>query len=316
MIHTKIHLVSPDFHLASKAFLCSIVNLYTNVIFLYRCQDNVNRIEQCGVGTVFVCTYEGPRHSWQGCRRTYLSHRDLQAHIEHRHLKTSKKRSTTSSASGVGNPSQAAHSQTAVAGLPQVPSIHTSVAIPDLSIPPPDFSAGAAFPSGPPPAASSQYPPPQAAPAASFSHPPPTATAPTTVAANNVNFAMGVPRSNNLISIPILDDGNQQQQLGGSAYPQQLPQQPQQQFFNPQPTPGAPDLSRPPPNFSGPPPAGNQGVNLSQPPPSFHPPGPFNSPPDGSPRHNWSGPPPPGRGAPGNMRPPRGPSGGHRNYYQ
>jgi E3 ubiquitin-protein ligase Hakai len=253
----------------------------------------VTRIEQCSVGSVFVCTYEGPRHSWEGCRRTYLSLRDLQAHIEHRHLKTTKKRSTAvSSGSGVNPALQQAGAM----------GIHTSVAIPDLSIPPPDFSGAGAF-SGAVASIASQYP--SAAPVSSFSHLPVTATAVTTVA-GNVNYPL--PRSNNLISIPILDDGSGQQH-GGSGYPQQL--QPQQtQFFNPQPTPGAPDLSRPPPNFSTNP----QGMNLSQPPP-FHPQGQFNSPPDGSPRHNWSGP-PPGRGAPGNMRPPRGQPGGHRNYYQ
>ena len=44
------------------------------------------RIEQSALGTVFVCTYGGAKHGVSGCHRTYLSHRDLQSHMTHRHL--------------------------------------------------------------------------------------------------------------------------------------------------------------------------------------------------------------------------------------
>ena len=53
----------------------------------FRCKDPVQRIEQSALGTVFLCTYGGSKHSNDGCRRTYLSQRDLNAHIQHRHLK-------------------------------------------------------------------------------------------------------------------------------------------------------------------------------------------------------------------------------------
>lgn len=53
----------------------------------YRCGDPVQRIEQSALGTVFLCTYGGSKHGNNGCRRTYLSQRDLNAHIGHRHLK-------------------------------------------------------------------------------------------------------------------------------------------------------------------------------------------------------------------------------------
>lgn len=33
-----------------------------------------------------MCTHEGTRYGSTGCRRTYLSQRDLQAHINHRHV--------------------------------------------------------------------------------------------------------------------------------------------------------------------------------------------------------------------------------------
>ncbi|XP_054275049.1 E3 ubiquitin-protein ligase Hakai-like isoform X1 [Macrosteles quadrilineatus] len=51
-----------------------------------RCHDKVTRVEQTGLGTVFMCTHGGTRYNSEGCRRTYLSQRDLQAHINHRHM--------------------------------------------------------------------------------------------------------------------------------------------------------------------------------------------------------------------------------------
>lgn len=35
-----------------------------------------------------MCTHGGTRYGSSGCRRTYLSQRDLQAHINHRHVST------------------------------------------------------------------------------------------------------------------------------------------------------------------------------------------------------------------------------------
>ncbi|XP_059402364.1 E3 ubiquitin-protein ligase Hakai-like isoform X1 [Carassius carassius] len=51
---------------------------------LYSCSDLVQRIEQCERGSLFMCSIV------QSCKRTYLSQRDLQAHINHRHLRASK----------------------------------------------------------------------------------------------------------------------------------------------------------------------------------------------------------------------------------
>lgn len=51
-----------------------------------RCKEKVIRVEQTGLGTVFMCTHGGTRYGITGCRRTYLSQRDLQAHINHRHV--------------------------------------------------------------------------------------------------------------------------------------------------------------------------------------------------------------------------------------
>nr|CAG4651852.1 EOG090X06V5 [Triops cancriformis] len=52
-----------------------------------RCNDKVTRVEPTGLGNVFMCTHGGSRYGNDGCRRTYLSQRDLQAHISHRHLR-------------------------------------------------------------------------------------------------------------------------------------------------------------------------------------------------------------------------------------
>lgn len=51
--------------------------------------EKVTRVEQTGLGTVFMCTHGGSRYGSNGCRRTYLSQRDLQAHINHRHVTSS-----------------------------------------------------------------------------------------------------------------------------------------------------------------------------------------------------------------------------------
>lgn len=51
-----------------------------------RCNGAISRIEQSALGTVFVCTVGGTKHGTAGCHRTYLSQRDLQSHIAHRHM--------------------------------------------------------------------------------------------------------------------------------------------------------------------------------------------------------------------------------------
>ncbi|XP_072715840.1 E3 ubiquitin-protein ligase Hakai isoform X1 [Ciconia boyciana] len=48
------------------------------------CNEPVQRIEQCVRGSLFMCSIV------QGCKRTYLSQRDLQAHINHRHMRAGK----------------------------------------------------------------------------------------------------------------------------------------------------------------------------------------------------------------------------------
>jgi len=52
-----------------------------------RCEDRIDRIEPAGIGQIFVCSFGGSRNGVSGCRRSYLSKRDLVAHIKHRHEK-------------------------------------------------------------------------------------------------------------------------------------------------------------------------------------------------------------------------------------
>ncbi|RUS87995.1 hypothetical protein EGW08_004273 [Elysia chlorotica] len=51
-----------------------------------RCKYKVQKVEKSALGTVYVCTHGAPKHSTKGCRRTYLSQRDLHSHHAHRHL--------------------------------------------------------------------------------------------------------------------------------------------------------------------------------------------------------------------------------------
>lgn len=63
-----------------------------------------------------MCTWGAPRHSQEGCRRTYLSQRDLQAHVNHRHAQQKP-----SSVSSLSNPSISNSSTSGIVNLPNVP---------------------------------------------------------------------------------------------------------------------------------------------------------------------------------------------------
>jgi len=65
-----------------------------------RCGDKVSRVEQAGLGNIFLCTQGGSRYGNSGCRRTYLSNRDLQAHIAHRHKEKAAKEGQSQAGQG------------------------------------------------------------------------------------------------------------------------------------------------------------------------------------------------------------------------
>lgn len=80
-----------------------------------RCGGDVVRVEQAGLGSIYMCSYGGSRYGNNGCRRTYLSHRDLQAHIQHRHMKAA-----AAASAAVAQPPAVA--QSVSAAVPALPS--------------------------------------------------------------------------------------------------------------------------------------------------------------------------------------------------
>ncbi|CAG0893494.1 unnamed protein product [Darwinula stevensoni] len=65
--------------------------------FCGRCKEKVDRIEHAGLGSIYMCTHGGTRYGTSGCRRTYMSPRDLQAHFNHRHVRSNRDPSTSTS---------------------------------------------------------------------------------------------------------------------------------------------------------------------------------------------------------------------------
>ena len=50
-----------------------------------RCGDENQSLERGTMEGVYICCHGGSRHGFQGCRKSYLSQRDLQAHVKYRH---------------------------------------------------------------------------------------------------------------------------------------------------------------------------------------------------------------------------------------
>ena len=57
-----------------------------------RCPTRVSTVEQASFGQIFMCSHGGSRYGQDGCQRTYLSDRDLKAHVNFRHLKNQPKK--------------------------------------------------------------------------------------------------------------------------------------------------------------------------------------------------------------------------------
>lgn len=277
----------------------------------------MQRIEQSTLGTVYVCSYGGAKHGGGGCRRTYLSQRDLQAHVNHRHLKeassdnTKSKESTKSSGKGSGSldlyssrPEGDSTNRPPPQGevYPQRSEgvrISQSQPLVPTHLPPPSLALGGMH--QPPPISQPlQQPPGQAG-----------------IDAYGANVAMMQGRSN-LISIPIHEDTDYRRQ-NFMAPPLGMP--PAVSFSTSVPPPGFPPprFSQPstitPPIHQGPPP-----VSYSTPQMNLGPMARFSSPPPIStssgmnqppPIMRPGGPPPPhlvGSGAPPQRfpNPPRG----------
>uniref|UniRef100_A0A914UJP9 E3 ubiquitin-protein ligase Hakai n=1 Tax=Plectus sambesii TaxID=2011161 RepID=A0A914UJP9_9BILA len=50
-----------------------------------RCDEKVQRVEKCDPSQAFICGHGAAMFSKDVCGRSYLSQRDLEAHIAHRH---------------------------------------------------------------------------------------------------------------------------------------------------------------------------------------------------------------------------------------
>lgn len=50
-----------------------------------RCKEPEQTFEEASMGNVYICTHGGGRYDNNGCGRSYLSQRDLEAHITYRH---------------------------------------------------------------------------------------------------------------------------------------------------------------------------------------------------------------------------------------
>ncbi|KAG8177556.1 hypothetical protein JTE90_015957 [Oedothorax gibbosus] len=258
-----------------------------------KCEEKVQRIEQTTLGTVFMCNYGGGKHLPGACGRTYLSQRDLQAHMNHRHLKPASLSSNNSSTTASSHVSSTTgNAATIGSGHPPTrdPRAHLHVDVShqppmmghvqDHREPPVDHSRSTSVPMGSPVGQLRQYP-----------HSP-------------ASYQTSIPVSSarpNLITVPIQDDGAGL--ITPVAQPPPHMPHPQQHVPPPQYPPTAPAYYQPHPNpapaYSQAPPMTTQ--TFPQPPPPVH-----HQPPIGGPIYST---PPPvvHHPPPTTYTPPRGP---------
>lgn len=198
---------------------------------MYTCSDPVQRIEQSQRGALYMCSVV------PGCKRTYLSQRDLQAHVNHRHLRAAK--SAAGRQEPVHLPPQSEVPDRFRVPPPHLPKNHVHL--------PGPLQHGGHDPYGQPP------------PPASHEAPPPPALGPETFRISTVTTR----KHSNLITVPIQDDSSSSREplSGGPAqpphhhpgdYPGQPPvgshshhmMAPPQQHFGPPPPP-PPPISHP-----------------------------------------------------------------------
>ena len=93
--------------LTCKHVLCHncASTLHKETLVCIRCGGKVTSVEEVGLGRLFVCSFGGSRYGSDGCRRTYLSERDLNAHVDFRHLKQTPQPAATAAATNTTLPS-------------------------------------------------------------------------------------------------------------------------------------------------------------------------------------------------------------------
>jgi E3 ubiquitin-protein ligase Hakai len=188
-----------------------------------RCGDKVSRVEPVGLGSIYMCSHGGSRYGNSGCRRTYLSQRDLQAHIQHRHMKNSGQTASAHSSSGNVSTSERKESRTVP---PQAVSYHDNNAA----------SGQEVFRTQTGARNSLSYQSLTQPSVQNFSQPPPS----------HISVITGGTRSSNLITVPIHDSSTSREQPSVTSHPP--------------PSMGAPQYSYgSATNFSQPPPVATQG---------------------------------------------------------
>ncbi|XP_036373916.1 E3 ubiquitin-protein ligase Hakai isoform X1 [Megalops cyprinoides] len=260
-------------------------------VSLYSCTDPVQRIEQCLRGSLFMCSMV------PGCKRTYLSQRDLQAHINHRHMRGGKPAAPRPGPSG-GEPLHLPPASDLPERFLLPPDKHRLPPPPHLPKPhvllPPPLQHAGHDPYGQPPHDDLRP-----------SQPPPSSSAdlgpPRSLAQETFRIATVTTRKHsNLITVPIQDDS-----ASSAPSREPLPQPgpgPAPPHHHPGEYPGQPVVSHPhhmmaPQQHYGPPPP--------PPPPISHP---MQHPPQGSgtPHMVYNQAPPPMSSAPPPITPPPG----------
>nr|XP_015811372.2 E3 ubiquitin-protein ligase Hakai isoform X3 [Nothobranchius furzeri] len=259
---------------------------------LYNCTDPVQRIEQSQRGSLYMCSVV------PGCKRTYLSQRDLQAHVNHRHMRASK---SSGRQDPMHLPPPSEVSERFRVPPPHMPKNH-------VHLPGPLQHGGHDPYSQPPPPSPHDGPP------------PPSALGPETFRISTVTTR----KHSNLITVPIQDDSSSSREPHSSGpgpsqpphhhpvdYPGQPPvvshshhmMAPPQHNFGPPPPP-PPPISHPMQHPGQPSGAPHMVYNQAPPPPITPPPGHIigQMPPYIS--HPPPGPPPQHSGPPVNAPPP------------
>ncbi|XP_014008774.1 E3 ubiquitin-protein ligase Hakai isoform X1 [Salmo salar] len=236
---------------------------------LFSCTDPVQRIEQCLRGSLYMCSIV------KGCKRTYLSQRDLQAHINHRHMRAAK----------------------ALASRQDALHLPPSTEVPDrFRVPPPHLPKTQGH--LPPPLQHGGHDP--------YSQPPPASHDAPPLSQETFRIATVTTRArSNLITVPIQDDSGSS---STSSSRDPLPPGPgpaPPPHHHPGDYPGQPVVSHP--HHMMAPPQQRYGPPPPPPPPINHP---MQHPPQGSGTphmvYNQAGPPPPMSNAPPPITPPPG----------
>jgi hypothetical protein len=66
-----------------------------------KCHEGDQTFEEASMGNMYICTYGGGRYDNKGCGRSYLSQRDLDAHIAYRHKEKSSTTTTTTTTTAI-----------------------------------------------------------------------------------------------------------------------------------------------------------------------------------------------------------------------